>query len=287
MEKIIVLGATGNIGTEVLKSLQPTGAEVYAGIRTASDEAQVRELGAHPVLVNFTNQASLNQALEGMQRVFLVTPLMQNPEAVTQLVIEAAKKNGVKHIVRSTASGADINGQIQMARWAGASEELIKNSGLKYTLLRPTSFLQNFVNFHSHTVAEHSGFFVPHGNAQYAMLDVADLGKVAALALTSEEHYDKTYELTGLTYSNAEIAEIMSEVLGKKVSYIDIPEEQARQSMVSNQMPEWMVQAMMELNYITKQGWAASYSDDFKNLTGTEYTTARTYLENNRKAFLS
>ncbi len=286
MEKIIVLGATGNIGTAVLKNLQNKAVEVYAGVRNESDFDKVKKLDAIPTIVNFTDQESLNSALQGKQRVFLVTPLMQNPEAVTQMVINAFKQNNLKHLVRSTASGADSNGKIQMARWAGASEDLIKSSGINYTILRPANFLQNFVNFHSQTIKEHSGFYVPNGDAKLSLVDVNDLGKVAAIALTGEDHFGKTYELSGLTYSNTEIADIMSSILDKKISYIDIPEAKAKESMLSNHMPEWMVNAMMELNYIIKQGWAAAYSDDYKNITGSEYTSAQTFFENNQNAFM-
>jgi len=286
MEKIIVLGATGNIGTAVLKNLQNRNVDVYAGVRAESDFERVRRFGATPIIVNFTNQESLNKVLEGKQRVFLVTPLMQNPEAITQMVIKAAKINNLKHLVRSTAAGADSNGQIQMAKWAGASEDLIKSSGLNYTLLRPFNFLQNYVNYHSQTIKEHSGFYAPNGDAKLALLDVNDLGEIAAIALTSDAHYGKTYELSGLAYNNAEIAETLSSTLDKKISYIDIPEEKAKESMLSNQMPEWMVNAMMELNYIIKQGWTAAYSEDFKSITGKEYTSAQTFFENNRNAFV-
>lgn len=285
MEKLIVLGATGNIGIAVLKSLQNKNVEVFAGVRSENDFETVQQYDAKPIEVNFTDQESLNLALEGKQRVFLVTPLMQNPESVTQMVLNAAKLNGLKHIVRSTASGADSKGQIQMARWAGASEDLIKDSGLNYTILRPSHFLQNFINFHSQTIKEHNGFYLPNGDAKLSMLDINDLGEVASIALTSENHYGKIYELTGLALTNKEYANVLSDKVGRKISYIDIPEDKAKESMFSNHMPEWMVNAMMELNYIIKQGWTASYSDDFKKITGKEYTDASSFFENNIKAF--
>jgi uncharacterized protein YbjT (DUF2867 family) len=286
MEKVIILGATGNIGTAVIKNLQNKNIEVFAGVQSEKDFEKVSQFGATPIIVNFTDQESLNEALKEKDRVFLVTSLMQNPEAVTQMVINASKQNGVKHLVRSTASGADSKGQIQMARWAGASEDLIKASGLNYTILRPYSFLQNFINFHSQTIKQYNGFYLPTGDAKLSMLDINDLGEVAAIALTSEDHYGKTYELSGQTYSNEILADTLSKVLDKKITYIDVPEEKAKESMLSNQMPEWMVNAMMELNYITKQGWTAGYSDDYKNLTGKEYTSAETFFANNKQAFL-
>lgn len=285
MEKIIVLGAAGNIGTAVLKHLQGKNVETFAGVKTTQDFDIVTKFGATPIEVDFTNQDSLNTALAGKQRVFLVTPLMQNPEEITKKVIEAAKENDLKHFVRSTASGADSNGQIQMARWAGKSEDLIKSSGLAYTILRPTNFLQNFVNFHSQTIHEQGNFYLPNGDAKLSMLDINDLGEVAAVALTSEDHYGKTYELSGLAYTNDELAQTLSSVIGKKVNYVDVPEEMAKKSMLSLHMPEWMVDAMMELNYVIKQGWTNAYSEDFKNITGKEYTDAKAFFENNKKAF--
>ncbi len=287
MEKVIILGATGNIGTAVLKNLQGSNVEVFAGVQAEKDFGKVSQFGAKPVIVNFQNQESLNEALKGKNRVFLVTPLMQNPESVTKMVINAAKLNGVKHFVRSTASGADSNGQIQMARWAGLSEDLIKASGLKYTIVRPYSFLQNFVNYHSQTIKNYNDFYLSVGNAKASLLDINNLGEVVAIVLTNENHFGKTYELSGLNYTNEELAEKLSHILGRKISYIDVPEEKAKESMLSNHMPEWMINAMMELNYVTKQGWTAGYSDDYKNITGKEYTSAETFFQNNKSLFLN
>ena len=287
MEKVMILGATGNIGTAVLKNLAGKSAEVFAGVQAEKDFEKVAQYGATPVIVNFQNQDSLNEALKGKDRVFLVTPLMQNPEVVTEMVINASKVNGIKHFVRSTASGADSNGQIQMARWAGLSEDLIKASGLHYTILRPYSFLQNFVNFHNESIKNYNSFYLPVGDAKMSLLDINNLGEVVAIALTSHEHYGKTYELSGLTYTGEELAEKLTNVLGRKISFVDISEEKAKESMLKSQMPTWMVNAMMELNYITKQGWAASYSTDYKNITGKEYTSAETFFEINKSAFLN
>lgn len=286
MENIIVLGATGNIGQSLLYKLKGKNIEVFGGVRSEKDFDKITNLGAKPLLVDFTNQEDLDKVLKGMDRVFLVTPLMQNPEYITQLVINAAKKNNVKHFVRSTAAGADSNGQIVMARWAGKSEDLIKKSDLPYTIVRPNNFLQNFINFHSNTIKEHNGFYMPNGGAKSGMVAVEDIAEVAAIALTTEDHFNQTYTLSGLALTNYEYAEVISEIVGRKVSYIDVSEEKAKESMLSNGMPEWLVNAMMELNYIVKQGWTAEYSDDFKNVTGKEYTTAETFFLENKSYFI-
>ena len=285
MERVIVLGSTGNIGKAVLRNLQNKNVTVFAGVKSEKNFDKVTQFGATPVVADFTDQHSLNQALKDKDRVFLVTPLMQNPETVTQMVINASELNGVKHLVRSTAARADSKGQIQMDRWAGASEDLIKASGLNYTIVRPGWFLQNFVNHHIYTVKQYSCFYLPLGDAKLSMIDINDLGEVSAIALSSDEHFGKTYVLSGQIYTNESLAETLSDVTGKKVTYIDVPEEKAKESMLTNQMPEWMVDAIMELYYISKQGGTAEYSNDFKDLTGREYTGAETFFQINKQAF--
>jgi uncharacterized protein YbjT (DUF2867 family) len=287
MEKIIVLGATGTIGKAVLAALQPTQTEVYAGVRNPENVSASTLSGAVPIQLDFTKAEDLDRGLQGMDRVFLVTPLMQQPEWVTQLVLEAAKKNNIKHIVRSTALGADVDGAIEMSRWAGRSEERIKAAGIPYTFIRPNNFLENFINFHAQTIREYKGFYVPNGTAKVGMVSVADIAEVAVHALTSDAHMNKAYDLSGLALTNAEYAAALSEVLAEKISYIDVPEAKAKESMLSNGMPEWLVSAMMELYSIMKQGWTAAYSDDFKKVTGREYTTASSFFEKNKQVFQS
>ncbi|TDB68013.1 SDR family oxidoreductase [Arundinibacter roseus] len=286
MENILVIGATGSTGTEVLKHLHNLNVQVFAGVRDEASHAKVNPY-AQPVPLDFTKPETVHEACAGKDRIFLVTPLMQNPDEITALVVEAAKANGVRHIVRSSAAGADPNGSIIMARWAGASEAVLIDSGIPFTILRPHSFLQNFITASSYTIRTQDAYYLPLGNAHLAQLDLADLAEVAAIALTTEDHLGKIYELSGLTYTSVELAEILSDVMGRKISYIDTPEVDTRNALLSYQLPEWMVDSLMELYYIIKQGWTDTYTDDFKNITGKEYTSARTFFEKNREYFIS
>ncbi len=285
MEKIIILGATGNIGIAVLKNLQGKKAEVFAGVQNEKKIDKVLKYGANPIIVNFADQESLNNALRDMDRVFLVTPIMQNPLQITQNVINAIKLNGLKHFVRSTAAGADSSGKIQMARWAGASEDLIKASEINYTLIRPHTFIQNFINFYIGSIKAQNSFYMPMDGARFAQLDVSDLGEIAAMALTTDDHFGKTYELSGLAYTGSELEQGLSWATGRKISYVAISDEQAHNSMVGNGMPEWIVSAMTELNYIMKMGYTDTYSEDFKNITGKEYRSANEFFETNKSLF--
>lgn len=286
MEKILVLGATGNIGTAVLKNLQNKNAEIFAGVQSNDKTGLVTQFGAKPIVVDFMNQESLNQVLRGMDRVFLVTPIMQNPDKVTEMVIKAAKVNNLKHLVRSTAAGANSKGPIQLSRWAGLSEELILSAKLNYTIIRPYTFLQNFINFHSYTIKNQNAFYLPVGNAKTSYIDLNNVGEVVANVLTTDNYFGKTIELSGLEYTHNEIAEIISKVLDRKISFVDVSEEVARTEMSKTKMPEWLINALMELNYATKQGWLAGYSVDYKNITGKDYTNADMFFEINKSVFI-
>ncbi len=285
MENILVIGSTGTIGSAVLKNLQNKNVNVFAGVHSEKDIPKV-EPYAEAVPLDFNSPETLDQAMQGKDRVFLVTPLMQDPDKITQLVADAAQKHNVKHIVRSTAAGADVNASIAMGRWAGASEEVIKASGLDWTILQPHSFLQNFISANSYTIKNQDVYYLPLGDARLAQLDVDDLGKVAALVLTSDDHFGKTYELSGLTYTSVELAEIMSEVFGRKITYVDAPEADVRAGLLSYNLPEWMVDCLMEFYNIIKLGWTNTYSEDYKKITGEEYTSAKTFFENNKSVFM-
>jgi len=285
MEQIIILGATGNIGTEVLKSLKSKSVEVFAGVQSENKFNKVSELGATPIIVNFEKQESLNAALKGMDRVFLVTPMMQNPETITQNVINAVRQNGIKHFVRSTAAGADSKNSVQMLRWAGASEDLLKNSDINYTIVRPATFLQNFINFMAYTIKTQNAFYAPFGNSKLSYLDLIDFGDGVAEILTSENHYGKSLNFSGNTYTMPDLAETLCSVLDRKISYVDITEEMTKKSMLEMHIPEWMVNAMLELYSITKQGLTNAFSEDFRTITGKDYTDAKSFFDRNKMLF--
>jgi uncharacterized protein YbjT (DUF2867 family) len=285
VENILVIGSTGTIGSAVLKNLKNKNVKVFAAVRSDKDIPKV-EAYAEPVLLDFTDPETLDKAMKGKDRVFLVTPLMQDPDQITQLVVDAAHKHNLKQIVRSTAAGADVNGSIVMARWAGASEGVVKESGLSWTILRPHSFLQNFISANSYTIKNQDAYHLPLGDARLAQLDVDDLGKIAAIVLTSDDHFGKTYELSGMTYTSDELAGIMSDVFGRKITYVDAPEKDIRSGLLSYNLPEWMVDSLMEFYNIIKLGWTDTYSDDYKNITGEEYTSAKAFFENNKAIFM-
>src|SRR5437588_13008960 len=144
-EAILVIGATGTIGRDVTKQLAKKNATVRAGVR---DPGKARmQFGTEIALApfDFENPESFTGALEGVEKVFLLPPLMPNQLEVANAFVDAAKRAGVHHIVKLSAIGIDDETQPKAVKWHGANERHIRQSGVAFTFLRPNSFMQNFI----------------------------------------------------------------------------------------------------------------------------------------------
>lgn len=171
--------------------------------------------------------------------------------------IEAAKRAGVRHIVKYSARGADVNAAANVTRWHGQTEKLLEESGIAYTHLRPIFFMQNLLSF-ANSIAKEGTFALPLKDAKIAVTDVRDIAAVAVAALTEPGHEGKTYIITGAeALSMYEIADKLSAAIGKKVTYIDIEPEAFKQGLIADGVPEWYADDMVKLN-----AYNATYEGD-------------------------
>lgn len=249
---MLVIGATGNIGKELVKLLANHGHAVRATIRSTTHTEELKSLGVELVEADLQDSTAMKAAMNGVNKVFFVTPVTPNMVELSSNIIHAAKEAGVKHLVKISGAGAELEA-ITLAKWHHAVEKEIEQSGIPYTFLRPNSFMQNIVNYNSHTIKDHGAFYAPMGDGKIALIDARDIAKVAYHVLTEEGHENKAYYLSGpFAISYGEIAEILSLVTGKSVKYVDVPADVARQSMLDAGMPVVIVDALLELNHINK-----------------------------------
>src|SRR6266571_2588833 len=211
MEKIVlVTGATGTIGRDLVKILSENGVLVRAGVR---DQAKARkQFGADIALAtfDFEDTSSFPGALEGVEKVFLLPPLMSNQVEVANAFVDAAKRGGVRHSVKLSAIGADASPPYTFGKWHAANEEHIRESGLAFTFLRPNSFMQNFITYFP---PRNGAIYLPWGTGTASFVDTRNIASVAAEVLTSDGHEEKIYTLTGpAALGIAEVAPILSEV---------------------------------------------------------------------------
>jgi uncharacterized protein YbjT (DUF2867 family) len=272
-QPILVTGATGTIGTQVVAALAAHGASVRAAARGATKASL--PAGVEGVELTLGDTPSVDRALAGVSAAFLLTPFAQDQVALGTHFIDRAKAAGVKRIVKLSAIGSDSEPGIQLGRWHRAIERHLEASGLECTILRPNNFMQNFVGYYPPD--KEGTIYLPWGTGAASFIDALDVGRVAAVALTSSGHGGKAYTLTGPTaFGIAEAAATIGKATGRTIRYVDVPESAAKSAMLAAGMPEWMTDAMMELHAIDKAGYAAVVTDDVAKLTGKP---ARTFAE--------
>jgi uncharacterized protein YbjT (DUF2867 family) len=149
-------------------------------------------------------------------------------------------------------------------------EKIIEESGVPYTFLRPSGFMQNFVNYLGQTIRNQNAFYLPAGDGKVSFIDARDIAAVAVQALTSDNgHAGKAYTITGQeAISFGEAAEILSNEIGKRISYKDIPEEYARKGMKETGMDDWFIDFMIESYSMIKAGHASRTTTEVERITG-------------------
>jgi len=242
---------------------------VRAGVR---DQAKAKKELPDIALVpfDFENEKMFSAALEGVEKVFLLPPLLPNQLELMNRFVDAAKRAGVGHIVKLSAIGIDDETPSTAIKWHGASERHIRESGVAFTFLRPNSFMQNFITYFP---PRNGAIYLPWGNGTASFVDTRDIANVAAKALTSDGHGGRIYTLTGpATLGIAEVALILSEVAGREFKYVDVPGAAARDGMLQAGMPPWQVELVLELHAINKQNRWSAVTSDVEKVTGTPPT---------------
>jgi uncharacterized protein YbjT (DUF2867 family) len=288
-ETILVTGATGTLGSEVVKQL--SSATPAVNIKTAVHSAQNVKKVKHGdrvevVLIDYNKPETLNEALNDVDKVFLLTPDVPNaPELASNLVIEA-KKAGIRHIVKQSVMGADLEADVGTLRLHSQAEKIIEQSGIPFTFLRPNEFMQNFINFHSASIKSNNAFYISLEDAKVSLVDVRDIAAVAVKSLTDDKHNNKTYLITGpeaLSYHQA--AEILSNAAGKKISYVNISEEEARAAMKERGMSDWLINTISELSEYFRKGNASEVSSAVEDVTGKKPISFSQFAKDYAEAF--
>jgi uncharacterized protein YbjT (DUF2867 family) len=225
-ETILVTGATGTVGSEVIKQLSSatTATNIKAAVHSLENVKKVQGDRVEAVQIDYNKPESLTAAFKDADKLFLLThDSSKSAEHASNLVAEA-KKAGIRHIVKQSVMGADLQADVGTMQLHRLAEKVIEESGIPFTFLRPNEFMQNFVNFHSPSIKSNNAFYLPAQDAKVSIVDVRDIAAVAVKALTDDDgnddkHNNKRYLITGpeaLSYYQA--AEILSNATGKKIS---------------------------------------------------------------------
>lgn len=236
---IVVIGSTGTVGSRLVDLLVQRDAYVRAVSRDATTAKARFPDGVEIAQADLDDPGALRAALTGADRVFLLTGRAPEPGRQLQRernVITAAVDAGVAHVVKLSAHGADDSSPMQYARWHRAAERDLVASGLGFTILRPTGFIQNVLEW------VHDGrFFTCAEDGRSAPVDVRDIAAVAAAALTEDGHLGRTYTLTGpAALSYDEVAATLSAVGGQPVTHVRVSADQIVAAMTGAGLPQWL-----------------------------------------------
>lgn len=270
MKKMLVTRATGNVGSLVVRELQGRGISVRAFVRDPDKAAAMLDDGVELVFGDFSNPESVRRALEGVEGVFLACANDPRQVEYETGVIDAARQAGVMRIVKLSALGAEIGSPIAFWDWHGRIEEHLRASGVRFVVLRPTFNMTNIIG--SAEAVRHTGsLFAPADGARVAMIDPRDIAAVAAIALAEDTHDGKTYTLTGpeaITFER--VTEELSAVAGRRVEFVAVPDEAARQGMIEQGMPEFVAGQIVAVFGFLRRGAQDRTTDTVRALTGRE-----------------
>lgn len=288
MSKILVTGATGTTGQQVVEALLIQGADIRLGVRTPSKVSHFVERGAEVVVYDYDRPETLQAAMNGVERLFLLTPFVEDFVSLTQLAVDAAKAVGVSFVLRLSGVGADPNAEGGPGLHHGLAENIIKESGLQWSMLQPTFFQDNILNFQSGSIQAEGKMYGASGTGRSSYVSAGDIGRAgAAILLNPAKHVGKSYVLTGPeAHSDAEVASMVGEIIGKPISFVNLTSEQYAGGMKASGSPDWMIDHMVVLEGIKANGWAETVSPDYTEITGQSAESMFSYLSANKERLL-
>jgi len=242
-ETFLVIGGNGRVGREVITQLLDAGHGVRALVRSEPKVDALRRSGVEILRGDMDNAEALRSAVEGIRALYVATS--DPEESVEQMrgFVGIAREAGVEKIVRLSAMSADPDAASDLSRRHGLRERALEESGLAWTHLRPTWFMQMMLEY-----APGGRLDLPGGEGRIGWIDTRDIAAVAVAAMTGEGHEGKAYELTGpAALSYQELADTMSAATGREFIYRDVPRDEYRAMMRAEGEEDWYIDLVLQL----------------------------------------
>ena len=300
---ILVTGATGTVGSEVVKQItSPSRSSLSSDIRVRAavhskdkaDRLRAENKLVDIVDIDYNKSETIVDALNGIDKLFLLTLPRPNMPEITSGLINEAKKNNVKHIVKLSVLSAEDEPGLIIGRMHRQEEKLIEESGIPYTFLRAGPFMQNFINFFGQTIRTQNAIYLPVGEGKVSFVDARDIAAVATKILLANSngtkinqlYENKKYGITGneaLSYSQA--ADILSSVLGRRITYVKISEEDTRNAMKKMGMEDWLIDALLEFYSVIRSGDASQSTTAVEQITGRKPISLEQFVRDHASSF--
>jgi uncharacterized protein YbjT (DUF2867 family) len=278
----LITGATGDVGSKVVKQLIQRGERPRVFARNA--EKAHAQFGDKVDIVSgdLSDAASLQRALAGVEKLFLVNSGPQIP-VLDGLAVQAAKTAGVRHIVK--LSSLDVEQKLAIGAWHAKGEAAIRASGIRFTFVRPTGFMSNLLAWSRSIVAE--GIVRSStGDGKRPFIHSEDIAAVAVRALTADDYVGKALPITGpQSLSFAEITEKIGSAIGRQLKYQPVSDEEAgRRFSATGASPE-EVAAHVELWRAIREGRVGATTNEVERILGRKPIALDQWLVENAPAF--
>jgi uncharacterized protein YbjT (DUF2867 family) len=284
---ILLTGATGTTGRRVARRLTKWGYRFSALVRDPDKSPGLKSSKVELIKGDLRKPDSLRRAMEGIEHAFLLPPNSENQFLLERNFIDAARESGVKYLVKYSAIGADPDSPSRLLKWHGEAEKYLEQSGIRYSIVRPNIFMQNFTNLYAGRIREEKEFRLPFGDARCGWADVRDIGRLIARILTENGHKNSILTVTGPeSLSCNDIAEILSQAIGKKIEYADVKPKEFKKEMIESGVPEIMAEAVTELYKLVSDGLCDVVTDTFYSITEKQPRTFDEFVDDNLPLFL-
>lgn len=288
MSKILITGATGNIGLEVIRFLKniETSHKVVVGVRNI-EKAKIVFAGysnLEYVHFDFEDPNTFDEALTGIDRIFLLRPPhISDINKYFRPLIESIKKKNINEIVFLSVQGAEKSKVIPHNK----IERLIHETGFDYIFLRPSYFMQNLTTTLIDDIKTKREIILPSGKAKFNWIDIENIGEAAAILLDRfNEYKNRAYEITGSENENFEkVTSLINNSIENPIKYRNVNPLRFYNIKKRDGMVKGMIIVMILLHFLPRFQKEPKISDFYQRLTGKKPTDLRTFIGREKSRF--
>ena len=283
--KLLVAGAGGLNGRLLLKKLAENNIPVRAMVRNKESTKELENETTEIVEADLSNPATLDKAFDSIEQAYIVTAVHPDAAAYFSNFFQAAKKAGVKHVIKLSGLGASADSPSEILRQHYQSDAQLTQSGLDFTVIQPNSFFQNILG-QARAIQRKWRFGMLLGEASQSLVDMNDVAEATVRIVQDKSHRNKIYPLTGPeSISGNDIAEQLATFLEKPVRYKPISGTLAKQEMLAGGLPEWNANALVEIMELFATGAFQETTSDLENILDRRPNHFSDFLIENRAVF--
>jgi len=278
-DRILIVGASGTVGSELSRLLTKEGYRVRA--TTSKNVAKPTDELVH---INLATGEGIHDAFEGIDRAFLISPPgYADQHAMLSPLIQEAKRRGLKKVVLMTVMGANAHTDSPFRR----AELDLEKSGLNYNIIRPNWFMQNFNTFWVHGINNQGKILLPAGAAKVSFIDARDISAVVAKLLVSDKFDRKDFDLTGAeAVTHTDAAKALSQVSKRNVEYNEITPQEFKNGLLQAGLPEDYIDYLVTIFGFLREGYSARATSSVLDITGVKPRTLEQYANDYKQTWI-